>query len=90
MAVVVAPASEAMECMVFSVEGESGAEEEGTEPRLELQCLPEMFYYRVSWINSKVATNTNIVDLRTRHRSKLGWFFRIGPINMTIRRNLDN
>ena len=23
----------------------------------------------------KVATDTNILDLRTRHRTKLGWFF---------------
>ena len=26
--------------------------------------------------------------LRTRYRSKLGWFFWFGPIHVTIRRNL--
>ena len=26
-------------------------------------------------INTKVATDTNILDLRTRYRTKLGWFF---------------
>ena len=28
----------------------------------------------------KVATDTNILDLRTRYRSKLGWFFWFRPI----------
>ena len=31
-----------------------------------------------------------ILYLRTRYRSKLGWFFWLGPIHMTIRRNLDH
>ena len=30
-----------------------------------------------------------ILYLRTRYRSKLGWFFWFGPIHVTIRRNLD-
>ena len=31
-----------------------------------------------------------ILDLRTRYRSKLGWFFWFGLIHVTIRRNLAN
>ena len=38
----------------------------------------------------KVATDINILDLRTRYRSKFGWFFWFGPIHVTIRRNLAN
>ena len=30
-----------------------------------------------------------IVYLRTRYRSKLGWFFWFSPIHVTIRRSLD-
>ena len=31
----------------------------------------------------------HILYLRTRNRSKLGWFFWFGLIHVTIRRNLD-
>ena len=27
------------------------------------------------WTSSKVETDTNILDLRTEYRTKLGWFF---------------
>ena len=40
-----------------------------------------------SW-NGATCTKRFPVYLRTRYRSKLGWFFWFGPIHGTIRRNL--
>ena len=52
-------------------------------PSIKSVMLWEVYCIQIScsgWPTGKVATDTNILDLRTRHRTKLGWFFWFWPI----------
>ena len=51
-------------------------------PSTKSVVLWEVYCIQIScsgWPAGKVATDTNILDLRTRHRTKLGWFFWFWP-----------
>ena len=63
-----------------SSDSEDAVEDAEEEDPIDPAAVPQPQGCVSSFLNGKLATDKNILELRTRYRNKLGWFFWFRPI----------